>query len=1094
MRPGARSLRDAPGCYRPAVFRCRLGLALFLVAAAGCPLAASAQDEAAPIDVRVLVDDGDAATTAQATLTLEFTPLEDVAAAYTVALRARHRGKRLLTLDHGPEPPTRTWKKGTKVTYTVPVPLPLGDAIEPPRQLTVHLGFQDPETRKVQPPQNGFPDRSGFAAVALIDLPPLDAVSKGGAQEVLDAASRLATAGQKGMAWRALTAGVRRAVEDGEKYLFRDAMLALGDFAPPPVSVVEQRIVDARIADEKRRYMRQMSGRFFDRKQYHASLAIIDAIGGSLQEEADKAVLGAVNAAARAEKDKWDVRETLLLQITEEEISEADAAVEKRGQSRKLLDTARGWLTKKRYAPARRALQELRFCEKKDLRDESEELLTTLDKTWVADVPPDQAALVSGVVDNPAWGRTATLPMQEFILIGPRALIESISAVSKRRFDVAYVFLTDLFGRVPNPAGDRVTVYFKELWEFSGGTGGGKQINIGNADPERRGSRLDTGLLYHELTHCIDDTKPVLGGWREGLANVGAVFAFEALGQTSDSLHGFDKNLSDFEKDYVARDLAYWRIPNYGPSAGFFLHFVRTYAKRKSGHDWKPLRGFFRDYRDAPVRDGRTTYVARAVAFYLMRHFGEAAFDDLVRFRLPLVESDREAVRLEMSAFADGDRAVRWAEEDVQGFENSPLKRDLVMRRVIEAAEREEHEAARTIARDELGVLFDWRVIGPFATKGTDPGACIFPPQDEIDFAAEYPGKGNICKWRKVTDPGPVSVRSTGWVDVKYAYMDHTASYGLTHVTVPEETPVAFHVRGDDDVTLYVNGDLVEGLRWPGTNSSRGAGWRGPHKMVADGLRLPWTLRAGRNRILVRVRNGGGVAGFSVAVCKPDGSPLPALASDDAAPAVPLHPDPPKRWKPVTKHDFRQKSFTSKLDVAAGRFVVMNKLLSGAATDKRVAWRKYTVRPGVTKDNPSNLMWLKDKFTKDVDEFRLTMDLVLPIDKAPKMLVTFQGDGGTDGLSGWNLILHSGGKKVLRAELERYQRLFHQCPPVDLAEAETRKLVLTYHDRRLTVWLGTALVLDRVPVRPIAGQTRIGIATWGPDPKFASFQLDVPRR
>ena len=42
----------------------------------------------------------------------------------------------------------------------------------------------------------------------------------------------------------------------------------------------------------------------------------------------------------------------------------------------------------------------------------------------------------------------------------------------------------------------------------------------------------------------------------------------------------------------------------------------------------------------------------------------------------------------------------------------------------------------------------------------------------------------------------------------------------------------------------------------------------------------------------------------------------------------------------------------------------------------------------------------------------------------------------------------------LRAELERYQHLFHQAPPVELPDAETRRLVLTYLDRRLTVTLG----------------------------------------
>ncbi len=328
--------------------------------------------------------------------------------------------------------------------------------------------------------------------------------------------------------------------------------------------------------------MRQMSGRFFGRKRYHASLLILEAVGGALEEDADKAVLGAVDAVERIEKDRWDVRDKILEQLTDEQKSAADEVIEKLGPTRKLLDVGLRWRTEKRYPEARRVLNDLSFAEKKELRDAAQEARKELDAAWVADVPPEDRALVDGVIENAAWGRTSSVTMQEFILIGPRGLIESIPAGSRRRFDVAYVFLTDLFGRRPNPAGDRVTVYFKELWEFGGGTGGGKQINIGRAAPEKRGTRLDTGLLYHELTHCIDDTRPVLGGWHEGLANVGAAYAFEVLGQRADLAHSFAANLRDFRNDYVARDLAYWRIPNYGPSAGFFLYFVDTYARTSS--------------------------------------------------------------------------------------------------------------------------------------------------------------------------------------------------------------------------------------------------------------------------------------------------------------------------------------------------------------------------------------------------------------------------------------------------------------------------------------------------------------------------------
>ena len=105
----------------------------------------------------------------------------------------------------------------------------------------------------------------------------------------------------------------------------------------------------------------------------------------------------------------------------------------------------------------------------------------------------------------------------------------------------------------------------------------------GDADPEDTSVRVDTGLYYHELGHCVDDTNPIYGGMREGLADFAAAFCYHELGQVAQARAAIGAARRAFLADYLERDLEYWRIPNYGPSAGFFLHFVRTYAKREDG-------------------------------------------------------------------------------------------------------------------------------------------------------------------------------------------------------------------------------------------------------------------------------------------------------------------------------------------------------------------------------------------------------------------------------------------------------------------------------------------------------------------------------
>ena len=41
---------------------------------------------------------------------------------------------------------------------------------------------------------------------------------------------------------------------------------------------------------------------------------------------------------------------------------------------------------------------------------------------------------------------------------------------------------------------------------------------------------------------------------------------------------------------------------------------------------------------------------------------------------------------------------------------------------------------------------------------------------------------------------------------------------------------------------------------------------------------------------------------------------------------------------------------------------------------------------------------------------------------------------------------------------------------------------------------GDAVLLDRVPIRPISGRDRIGLATWGRDPRIRSLSLEVPKK
>ena len=1068
-----------------------LVLMVLLVAPSAATL--RADDAEVPISAAVTVDDHEVALTGQFSLKLEFTPIEDLTTAYAVQILVASGSRTLVTLRHAPPTPTMSWKKGGAVSYEVEVPFPFDADLADVDTVAIWLGFIDSATGECRPPANAPSASRWHAQVAQLDVPK----AAGDADASIAAAEAMVKEGRKDSAWQVLDLGLRRAPDDPAKYRFRDAMVKLGALAPPPLSLEEEQIVTERIEDEKRRVLREAAGRFFDQKRFHAALRVLEAIGGKLTEQGNQAVMGAVAAAKRVEKDAADIREKLFETVKAEDQADAEAGVKSAGLTRELLKRVDEWVKAKRFGVARFALNKLYRGDDGPLGQEAYARLKEVEKQWAAWTPPDEQALVDAALNHPSFARTKWVLSREFIFIGPKTLVDGIPALSKMRFDLSYVFLTDLFGRRPNPGGDRVTVYFKELFDFGGGIGGGKIIDIGKADANAKETRVDNGLLYHELTHCIDDTNPICEGFREGLANFGAAYTFEALGQGGDQLHAFQSNIEAFRNDYLARDLEYWRIQNYGPSAGFFLSFVDKYARTKTGHDWAGMRRFFREYRAAPVRDGREPFLIRPFAHCLVNAFGPGAFDDLIAYRFPLVPADRDVLEREVVAFASGESEVMDEASRLVDSPNSPLPRDLAARHLVERArDGGSDDSVRDIGRDELGIVYDWRGIGPFQQPGADPGAFPFPPEYEIDFARDYPGKGNICKWTQARSEGSVKIDATGWVTFDFSYQDETASYALTHATVPADTEAWASFRADDDLTLFVNGDLVDGYDARGIDASQ-LWWRGPVARVPDAMRLPVTLKKGRNRILVKVRNRGGPSGFVLALSRRDGKTIEGLATDREPPSPPVWRVPPKpedHWKRVTKGDFAAKGYSSKISVGAGKFDVANKMLVGTATDKGVAWRKYTVRPGFPKDSPSNLAWFPAKITEGIDAFRLTLVVATSKNQAPKMTVTFEGEGENDGLSGWTLLLRGAGDGKAQASLERYDRQVYESAPIDFAWADTLEVGVTYEARRLSVRLANAPLFIDVPINPIPGKSRIGFATWGPEVKIAAYDLEAPKK
>lgn len=1015
-----------------------------------------------------------------------------------------------VVLERPLKPLTTKWKSGERVEYAVPLELPATHAFDDGESIAIRIGFllkDGASVRTLGKRWGDFLDEDGLTEVDFVEAP-----TYAGAEGATRLEERLAEAeghrrdGDVAKAWKVLDDAFRDAKSEDTKAKLRDALAKVGALEPPDITGVEAAIVAQRIRDEKVRVLRIEAGRMVGRGQLHGALKVLEEIGGELQLNADEKVIGAIDDVERATERIEGLQERLLTELSKDQEAAVAALVAEVGKTEELVERAEEIAAGGEYAVALGALRRIQRADGEDLKARALERIDALGQEYLAAIPADQQAEVDRWVEHPSWARTDTVASHCFLFIGPNELVSGIPEESKLRFDLAYVYLTDLFGRVPNPAGDRVTVYFKELFDFGGGIGGGKIIDIGRAQASpAKPVRVDNGLLYHELTHCVDDTKPVHGGFTEGLANLGAAFTLESLDQKGDAQHSFDDNLEAFQRYFLDRDLEYWRIQEYGPSAGLFLHFVDEYAKRKGGHRWAPLRRFFREYRDAPVRDGREPAVMRSIAHYLVKAFGPAAFDDLVTFGFPLEESDRWLLRRELEAFEERDGLDPF--EDAFGeFPNSQLPRDVIEKDLFEASNREELGRAADL-RTELGVVFEWKVIGPFFARRADPAACPFPPELEIDFEkppSSWNARKNARDRRWWKDPWPswnqtkqhkdVVLYPSGWLRLNYDPYgdDNSAIYALTHITVDEAAEILVHARADDDLVLFVNDERVGSYRGRGRNGSTDLRWRGPYEEAADAIRMPARLEAGRNKVLLKIKNRWGPAGAVMAISRPDGSKLDFTADagpPDAPGARPEVAEP--KWKRVARLDHR--SFKSKTKTTVGGFKGKNKVWAGTKDDGKVKWRLFTVRPGFPKDSPSNLLWLKPNVTKEIDALKI--DLEIDGKERPKLGLTFQGEGEDDALSGWNLLVLPAGRKGIQVRLERYDRLVYQSDTIEWEAGEaTRMLSLRYWDGWCTATLDDQVLLDRVSIDPIPGRDRVGLTTWNPRTVFHSLEFSKAGR
>ncbi|MEK7485183.1 MAG: hypothetical protein AABZ60_12730, partial [Planctomycetota bacterium] len=358
-----------------------------------------------------------------------------------------------------------------------------------------------------------------------------------------------------------------------------------------------------------------------------------------------------------------------------------------------------------------------------------------------------------------------------------------------------------------------------------------------------------------------------------------------------------------------------------------------------------------------------------------------------------------------------------------------------------------------------------------------------------IDFQKTYPFDRHTGVWRVPhAEKGYVIQKANGWINLDFPYPENTAYYALTHVTVSEDTEALLHARADDTFKAFVNDQLLNSMEDMGTNGSDYTYYRDRWAEVPDEMAFPIQLKKGRNKILIKITNEWGACGFVVALSKRNQEPLENISFDIEPPPTSVVKAESPKWKKSTVLQFQQKGSEQSVDRKVGNLDIKQKVLVGISTEKQVAWRKYTVRPGFPKDSPSNLFWLPKNLTQQGEDFMLGVQIICK--NIPKFTITFDGEGNSDGLSGWTLIFHEAGGK-LQVNLEKYDTIFYESPRTELKKTEEYQVIAEYYQGKLTLQVNEGTLFNQLSIMPITLKEshRIGFCTWGPEVSFKSIVL-----
>jgi transglutaminase-like putative cysteine protease/Flp pilus assembly protein TadD len=235
-----------------------------------------------------------------------------------------------------------------------------------------------------------------------------------------------------------------------------------------------------------------------------------------------------------------------------------------------------------------------------------------------------------------------------------------------------------------------------------------------------------------------------------------------------------------------------------------------------------------------------------------------------------MLELQGEIPGAELVAFLEGARKHR-----------EPLVASFAGYLRAQLAEAGGDQVAATAIYQREGYLIDWQIVGPFENTSRAGHAAVYDPETRAfvpgqSFTGKLPAEP--LAWRPFLHAQAPRGAFVNLADFLHPH-EQATGYATVWVKAARTGPAAIHLGTSGAYKVWVDGQLV----------GEGDTYRTPTPLQES---HPLTLRAGWNRVLVKLGSDEGMWGFYARLSAPDGAPLPGLVASVELPPELRAPEP----------------------------------------------------------------------------------------------------------------------------------------------------------------------------------------------------------